>query len=797
MNGFGAYTPYGSEDIEAYLRRFTSFLFTKGVTKPASLAAGASAQEQAAHAVHLTAYNDSRKSWLLASMGPDCYAILDNLCGAQTPEDCTLPDLENMLKTHFRPARNKRTERDKFHSRKQLPSESVAEFAVALGQLAKTCVFGDYLDEALQTQFINNVRLPRIKEKIEDGADNFHALVERAARYEFQQTQQTHSDLPAVNFINRKQGKKPAKHQKHAPPKQERPQKDKKPRGISGKLDFSKVRCFNCNNFGHFASQCSKPVRRKQDVKYVEADSVPDSPTHCIDLYRLEGPKGFPARLMVPVTINGVPIEMEVDTGAKASLIGKNIFNRYFSNQSLRSTGRLVWGTPLPMMGEFTATVCYKDQRAQLTVCVVNQDFPALFGLPWMKYIRLDWPSLLPEVLSVSAEPEPNREKMIAEFKGKYPHVFSYVPGPILNFEVSLQLSEGAQPVFRGPRVIAIPLREKTKSALDLMEKSEFIEACSPGPGGTPIVPVLKSNGEVRICGDFSVTLNLCLEVTGRALPLIDDLSTVSGNWFCILDMNQAYLQLKLSEASQEICKLNTPFGSYKCKRMPFGISSAPGIYQEVISSILAGIERTFIYLDDILLWGTTQEECLQTLHQILAKLEEYHVTLNVEKSQFLVRSVTYLGFLLDGQGSRPDPARMDELLKKPPPANHSQLKSFIGMITFFHKFGKDLATVLHPLYSLQKRKDWCWKASEQQAYDKALNLISQQVLVPYSLDRPLRLTADASPVGAGCVLAHVTENGKEEPIAFASKSFSDRELRYPVHEREAAALIFWAKEIQ
>jgi hypothetical protein len=107
-----------------------------------------------------------------------------------------------------------------------------------------------------------------------------------------------------------------------------------------------------------------------------------------------------------------------------------------------------------------------------------------------MKYIRLDWPSLLPEVLSVSTEPEPNRDKLIAEFKGKYPHVFSDVPGPILKFEVSLRLSEGAQPVFRGPRVIAITLLEKTKAALDLMEKSEFIEACPPGPWGTPIAPV-------------------------------------------------------------------------------------------------------------------------------------------------------------------------------------------------------------------------------------------------------------------------------------------------------------------
>jgi hypothetical protein len=69
-------------------------------------------------------------------------------------------------------------------------------------------------------------------------------------------------------------------------------------------------------------------------------------------------------------------------------------------------------------------------------------------------------------------------------------------------------VSEGGQPVFRGPRVIAIPLREKAKAALHLMEKSEFIEAYPPGPWGTPIVPVLKSNGQVRICGDYSVTLN-------------------------------------------------------------------------------------------------------------------------------------------------------------------------------------------------------------------------------------------------------------------------------------------------
>ncbi|KAE8743406.1 hypothetical protein FOCC_FOCC011011 [Frankliniella occidentalis] len=326
------------------------------------------------------------------------------------------------------------------------------------------------------------------------------------------------------------------------------------------------------------------------------------------------------------------------------------------------------------------------------------------------------------------------------------------------------------------------------------MEEAGYIVKCEPGPWGTPIVPVRRKEAEVRICGDFSVTLNPHLEVTGRALPLIDDLSTVNGKYFCILDMKLAYLQLQLSPASQELCKLSTPFGSYKCLRMPFGIASAPNAFQEIISSILAGVENCFKYLDDILLWGKDKEECIQVLHAVLSRMEKFHVKLNLSKSKFLQTSVIYLGFQLDEFGMRPDPAKMDELLKKPVPQDHTQLSSFIGMITFFHKYGENLSTVLHPLYQLKQSATFYWGKREQAAYDKALKLLSTMVLVPYSLDRPLRLTSDASPVGAGCVLSHVTLDGKEEPIAFGSKMFSKAELNYPVHEKEGAALIFGIK---
>jgi len=97
----------------------------------------------------------------------------------------------------------------------------------------------------------------------------------------------------------------------------------------------------------------------------------------------------------------------------------------------------------------------------------------------------------------------------------------------------------------------------------------------------------------------------------------------------------------------------------------------------------------------------------------------------------------------------------------------------------------------------LSKNSTWKWGREEQYAYDAVLQAIGNQILVPYSLERPLRLTTDASAVGAGAVLAHLTEDGREEPVAFASKTFSDADRNYPVHEREAASIVFALKKFQ
>ena len=104
-----------------------------------------------------------------------------------------------------------------------------------------------------------------------------------------------------------------------------------------------------------------------------------------------------------------------------------------------------------------------------------------------------------------------------------------------------------------------------------------------------PIVPVLKKDGTVQICGDYKLTVNQAAKVDSYPLPKINDLfaSLAGGQSFSKLDLASAYLQIPLDEASQKVLTINTHKGLYKYKRLPFGVSAAPAIFQRTMETIL------------------------------------------------------------------------------------------------------------------------------------------------------------------------------------------------------------------
>ena len=164
----------------------------------------------------------------------------------------------------------------------------------------------------------------------------------------------------------------------------------------------------------------------------------------------------------------------------------------------------------------------------------------------------------------------------------------------------------------QGP--VAYALRKRVEQELERLVAIGVIEPISHSEWAAPIVPVIKNNGDVTMCGDFKVTVNLCLDIEQYPLPKIDDLyaKLQGGERFTILDLSEAFLQMELDEGSRKYLVVNTHRGLFRYKRLPFGVSSAPALFQRAMDTILQGLPGVVCYQDDILVTGKRIDEHLK-----------------------------------------------------------------------------------------------------------------------------------------------------------------------------------------
>ena len=130
-------------------------------------------------------------------------------------------------------------------------------------------------------------------------------------------------------------------------------------------------------------------------------------------------------------------------------------------------------------------------------------------------------------------------------------------------------------------------------------------------------------SGAVRICGDYKVTVNKAVKVDKYPTPNIDNLFTrvADGQLFATLDLSNAYQQVVIDEASRKLTTINTSKGLFEYERLPYGISSGPGIYQRIMEQLLVYIPMTVLYLDDILVSGRAPDEHDRNLRTVLQRL--------------------------------------------------------------------------------------------------------------------------------------------------------------------------------
>lgn len=371
--------------------------------------------------------------------------------------------------------------------------------------------------------------------------------------------------------------------------------------------------------------------------------------------------------------------------------------------------------------------------------------------------------------------------------------LFTEGTGLIKGPPVRLHIKTGSSPKFFKARKIPFALRDKVAKELDRLVSAGIISPVSHSEWATPIVPVLKKDGTVRICGDFKVTLNPVCDVEQYPLPVIGDIfaNLCGGTKFSILDLRDAYNQVELDEDSRKLAVINTQKGLFCYNRLPFGIASAPAMFQRKIESLLQGLKGTQAYLDEVLIAesGDAQNENLQA---VLQRFRENGIKLRSDKCRFCESSVTYLGHRIDAEGLHPLEKNVDAIRLAPLPRNVVELRSFLGMVTFYNKFLPNLSTVLAPLYSLlEKGAKWTWGAKEDAAFKKAKTaLCSAPVLTYFNPELELLLECDASPYGVGATLFHRI-NGEDRPIGFRSRTLTSVERKYSQIQREALALVF------
>ena len=250
---------------------------------------------------------------------------------------------------------------------------------------------------------------------------------------------------------------------------------------------------------------------------------------------------------------------------------------------------------------------------------------------------------------------------------------------------------------------------------------------------------------------------------------------------------------MPVDEDSKKLLVVNTPKGLFRYTRLPYGVSSAPGIFQRLMENVLQGIPNVIVYIDDILVTGADDGAHLKTLSRVLDRLERAGFRAKKSKCMFMAPSVSYLGHLIDEVGLHPLQEKVRAVKEAPSPKNVSELKSYLGLLTYYSKFLPNMANVLAPLYKLLcKDISWKWTSVEQKAFQASKDLLtSSSLLVHFNPDLDLVLMCDASSYGIGAVLAHRMPDGSERPIGYASRSLSAAQRNYSQLEREALALVF------
>lgn len=442
------------------------------------------------------------------------------------------------------------------------------------------------------------------------------------------------------------------------------------------------------------------------------------------------------------------------------------------------------------------------------------RDLPRLFHSPDDPQDFEQWEYLTP----ASTEPKPTLEEQLTSVDlshlpdedktsvlnllRKYPSLFE--TGPCLNspdYEVRIPLKDPHSPIRVAQFRLPFTASEFVEKEADHLEKMGVIEPSSSA-WNFPVIaikrPQLRPTDALRfrMCIDLRRLNSAVHDTIHFPLPRLDEVfENLNGNVvFTKLDLRDAFHNLKVHEKSRDCLSftLSRSNRKFRYKKLPFGYKLSPFEWQRFISQTMANIPHSWVYQDDILIASPSKERHFQDVATVLQRLSDNYLRLNVSKSEFFKDSVHYLGHIINASGSKPNPVKVEAISKIKTLTTVKEVKSFIGMGSFYSLYVPNFWMLCEPLVQLV-RKDvpWKWTPEREHAFQEIKRRLCATTAMCYFPDLKKRfiLDCDASAYGCGSVLQQ-EHDGHLVPIAFFSALFSPAERKYSATQRELLAII-------
>ena len=605
---------------------------------------------------------------LMYLVGPQGRELYETIKPARTQrEDGTLQEitLEQALQAfndHCQPARNETIDRYKFFTRNQESGETFDGFLTELKLLAADCNFGELKDSLIRDRIICGIRDPMLRERLlrENALDltkcvkacqasvlskaRVDVLQKEQEVYAVQQQTTRQQAMIDCNFCG----------YRHAAWKGRCPALDKE--------------CFLCHKTGHFANKCRmaqqgheqrgkknhkkerKPVNAvgleggdsstSGDEEYEDIHIMELQPDEVIaeEVLRVENTE-FPTKVFATMTVNGQLVKFQIDSGATCNIIPKKHVKdveetthvlAMYNQTTVKPIGKakvkvvnprngkkyrmdfIVLEDGIPIIGSRAA-----QQMGLITICKEN-------------VMKVDDNETVPLSKEKLLEIYSDVFEGTGKFEGKY----------------HMEVDDDATPVIHPPRRVPVALRSKLKEELDRLVEAEIIAPVETHtPWVSSLVCVEKPNGKMRVCLDPR-DLNKGLKRSHYPMTTIEDILTDlnDAKVFSTFDAKNGFWHVELDEDSAMLTTFNTPYGRYRWRRMPFGLSTAPEEFQRRQNQMLEGLDGVRCVADDILVYGkgrtieAAEKDHDRKVNALMERCRERNLKLNIEKTKLKVK---------------------------------------------------------------------------------------------------------------------------------------------------------------